>query len=218
MQPYQPHTGYYPPQPAQHDGLTQHELPALPQYGNPRQYYQQPQYPPLSQPPRESNTSTRSFLVVLGAIIVVLVLGLAVARWIGGQPLAGTDTTHNAGMSVQQYKDSTTDTTVANLDKDGNLDSGKDFHFTATILAFVKDSNGDTAGANVSDPTTFTSIIQIEFPTGTDVTQLNVQDKIEVWGTDEGTATGTNAFGATVHEVAVMALYLTDQTTGYTTG
>ncbi len=121
-------------------------------------------------------------------------------------------------MSEQQYKDSTVSTTVANLDKDGNNDSGKDVHFTAQILNFVKDSSGNTAAANVSDPNTFSSIIQVEFPAGIDVSQLNAQDQIEVWGTDDGTATGTNAFGATVHEVAISALYMTDQTTGYNVG
>jgi len=89
-------------------------------------------------------------------------------------------------------------------------------HFTATILNFVKDSNGNTADANVSDPT-FSSVIQIGFPDGTDVSQLNKDDTIEVWGTDGGTASSTNAFGATIQEVVVSALYMTDHTTGYST-
>ncbi len=114
--------------------------------------------------------------------------------------------------------DAPTTITVADLDKDSNTVSGTDVHFTATILNFVKDSNGNTTGANVNDPGSFSGIIQVLFPAGTDITQLNAQDTIEVWGTDEGTFSGTNAFGVTVHEVAVSALYLSDQTTGYTTG
>lgn len=121
-------------------------------------------------------------------------------------------------MSEQQYKDSTTFTTVANLDKDGNNDSGKDIHFIATILNFVKDDSGNTAGANVTDPDAIGSIIQVAFPSGTDLNQLNTGDRLEIWGTDQGTATGTNAFGATVHEVVISALYMTDQTTGYNAG
>lgn len=115
------------------------------------------------------------------------------------------------------YKASTTDTTVANLDKDGAADQGKDVHFTATILNFVKDSSGTTAGANVDDPNS-SGVVQIAFPTGTDISQLNTGDTLEVWGLDGGTASGTNAFGATIQEVVVSALYLTDKTTGYQAG
>lgn len=112
------------------------------------------------------------------------------------------------------YKASTTDTTIATLDKDGNADQGKDVHFTCTILNFVKDSNGNTAGANVDDPNT-SGIVQIAFPANTDLSQLNTGDTLEVWGTDEGTQTGQNAFGATIQEVGVSANYMTDKTTNY---
>lgn len=115
------------------------------------------------------------------------------------------------------YKASTTDTTVATLDKDGNANSGKDVHFTATILNFVKDSSGNTAGANLDDPNAVTGVVQIAFPTGTDLSQLNTSDVLEVWGTDGGTASGQNAFGATVQEVVISANYMTDKTTGYQT-
>jgi hypothetical protein len=114
------------------------------------------------------------------------------------------------------YKASTTDTTIATLDKDGNADAGKDVHFTATILNFVKDDSGDTAGANVDDPNT-SGVVQIAFPPGTDLSQLNEGDTIEVWGTNGGTATGQNAFGATIQEVVISANYMTDKTTGYQT-
>lgn len=114
------------------------------------------------------------------------------------------------------YKASTTDTTVVALDKDGNNDQGEDVHFMCTILNFVKDSNGNTAGANVDDPNS-SSVIQVAFPDGTDLSQLNTGDTLEVWGTDDGTSSGTNAFGATIQEVGVTALYMTDQTTGYST-
>src|SRR6266699_1438925 len=92
------------------------------------------------------------------------------------------------------YKASTTSTTVATLDKDGNVDQGKDVHFTATILNFVKDDSGNTAGANVDDPNT-SGVIQVVFPQGTDLSRLNTDDTLEVWGTEAGVSSGPNAFG-----------------------
>ena len=102
------------------------------------------------------------------------------------------------------------------MDKDGNNDQGNDVHFTCSILSFVKDSSGNTAGANVDDPNS-SSVIQVAFPDGTDLSQLNTGDTLEVWGTDDGTSSGTNAYGATIQEVGVSAAYMTDQTTGYST-
>jgi hypothetical protein len=89
-------------------------------------------------------------------------------------------------------------------------------HFTTTILNFVKDSNGNTAGANVDNG--FTSgVIQVIFPTGTDLSKVNNGDTIEVWGVDEGSFSGTNGFDATIQEVAISAVYMADQTTTYQT-
>jgi len=116
------------------------------------------------------------------------------------------------------YKATTTSTTVDNLDKDGNNDKGKDVHFTCKILNFVKDDSGNTAGANVEAPDSYsTSTIQIAFPSGTDVTKLNEGDILEVWGTDGGVFSGQNAFGGTVQEVGIAAQYMTDTTTSYQT-
>jgi hypothetical protein len=117
-------------------------------------------------------------------------------------------------QSEATYKASTTNTSIEALDKDGNADQGKDVHFTCTILDFVKDSNGNTAGANVDDPNT-SGVVQIAFPTNTDLSRLNTGDTLEVWGTDEGTQSGQNAFGATIQEVVVSANYMTDKTTNY---
>jgi hypothetical protein len=116
------------------------------------------------------------------------------------------------------YKGLTKNTTVDNLDKDGNADKGKDVHFTCKILKFVKDDSGNTAGANVESPDSdSSSVIQIAFPSGTDITKLNEGDILEVWGTDGGVFSGQNAFGGDVQEVGVGALYMTDTTTGYQT-
>ena len=116
------------------------------------------------------------------------------------------------------YKASTSSITVENLDKEGNNDKGKNVHVTCKILKFVKDDSGNTAGANVEAPDSYsTSIIQILFPSGTDVTKLNEGDIVEVWGSDEGVFSGQNAFGGTVQEVAISAQYMTDETTNYQT-
>jgi cytoskeletal protein RodZ len=125
--------------------------------------------------------------------------------------------TQTPAQIEQTYKAGATDTTVANLDKDGNNDQGNIVHFTATIASFVKDDSGNTAGANVTDAN-YSSFIQIVFPAGTDISQLNKDDTLEVWGQDMGTFSGTNAFGATIQEVGVQAQYMTDQTTGYQAG
>lgn len=112
------------------------------------------------------------------------------------------------------YKASTINTTVAKLDKDGTADQGKDVHFTSMILNFVKDSTGTTAGANVSTQD-YSSVIQVAFTAGTDITRLNKGDILEVWGTDQGVFSGTNAFGATIQEVGITANYMYDHTTNY---
>ncbi len=128
-----------------------------------------------------------------------------------------TDTpvpTVSAAELEATYKASTTNTTIATLDKDGNADQGTDVHFTCTILNFVKDSNGNTAGANVDDPNT-SGVVQIAFPPNTDLSQLNTGDILEVWGTDGGTSSGQNAFGATIQEVVISANYMTDKSTNY---
>lgn len=124
-----------------------------------------------------------------------------------------------AGQIEAQYKASTASTTVINLDKDGTADQGKEVHFTCTILNFVKDSTGATAGANVtSSGTNYSSVVQILFPDETDITRLNEGDTLEIWGTDEGVFSGTNAFGGTVQEVGIGTKYLTDHTTNYQAG
>jgi hypothetical protein len=131
-------------------------------------------------------------------------------------PTAKPKPTQSPAQIEADYKINTTDTDVASLDKDGNADMGNEEHFTCTLVAFVKDSSGTTAGANVTDPgSVSSSFVQIIFTPGTDITQLNTQDTVEVWGTNMGVSSGTNAFGGTVQEVVVQAKYMNDTTTGY---
>jgi hypothetical protein len=130
------------------------------------------------------------------------------------QVLTTPTPTQSSAEVEKAYKASATDTTVANLDKKGASGNGDIVHFTATILDFVKDSSGNIAAANVSTDTS-SSVVQVVFPENTDVTKLNENDTLEVWGMDAGVFSGTNAYGGSVQEVGVQAQYLTDQTTGY---
>lgn len=157
----------------------------------------------------------KAFLMIAGLVIVILVV-YSVHLW---PQTAGDQSTTTAQMPAQteaEYKANTIYTTVANLDKDGNADKGEDVHFLSKILSFVKDSDGNTAGANVSDPYSYSiSVIQVLFTPGTDITRLNGGDTLEVWGNNEGVFSGTNAFGVTIQEVAIAARYMFDQTTNY---
>jgi len=121
-------------------------------------------------------------------------------------------------LSPEQFRASTQDTTVENLDKDSNADKGKNVFFTCTIFSFVKDDSGNTAGANVrgTDTSSFT-VIQVGFPANIDITKLNTGDTLQVWGTDQGVFSGKNGFGATIQEVEVTALYMMDVTSSYNT-
>ncbi len=126
--------------------------------------------------------------------------------------------TQSPAQVEQTYKSTTTNTTVIDLDKQGNNYQYTQVHFTAQILNFVKDDSGNTAGANVDTPNSFSSsVIQVAFPVGTDLSRLNQGDTLEVWGMDDGTSSGQNAFGGTVQEVGITALYMTDLTTNYRT-
>ncbi len=127
--------------------------------------------------------------------------------------------TETPAQTEADYKASTTSITVSNIDKDGNADQGADQHFTGEILGFVKDATGNTAGANVTDPEASSpSVIQVAFPDGTDVTQLNAGDTLEVWGNNQGVSSGSNAFGATIQEAGIDAQYMNDTTTNYQAG
>lgn len=222
----------YPPFPQQQ---TQYPIPGQ----------QLPMPPPLPRSPQKN--SRRNLVIGIIVAVIVFAIIMNIGKGIGSTttdqstPVAQTTTTDQSTPTADQstptpqptvdtptptlspaqqesaYKASTTNTTVPTLDKDGNADSGNDVHFTADILNFVKDDSGNTAGANVDDPNGGSGVVQIAFPPGADISQLNVGDVIEVWGSDQGTASGQNAYGATIQEVVISALYLTDKTTGYQT-
>lgn len=124
--------------------------------------------------------------------------------------------TKTSAQIEASYKTSTISTTVTNLDKDGAVDKGKDVHFISKISMFVKDSAGNTVGANVEEQDSYSSsYVQVQFTSGTDITKLNEGDILEVWGSDDGVFSGTNAYGGTVQAVGITAQYMLDQTTNY---
>lgn len=168
--------------------------------------------PPQPPPKKKGNRQLWIILSIVGGVLILsCVLFAVIGSFISNNSSIGGAT---APQTEADYKASTTDITVTNLDKDGSVDKGKEVHFTCTILNFVKDSTGNTAGANVTTQG-YASIIQVAFTSGTDLTQLNAGDVLEVWGTDQGVFSGKNAFGATVQEVEIMAKYMNDQTTNY---
>ncbi len=118
-------------------------------------------------------------------------------------------------QSPAQYKASATRVTVADIAKDPSSYKGKTVDFTATIVDFVQNSSGVTAGANVADPNDYSSFVQIIFSPGFSVKGVNKYDTVQVWGPGLGSFTGQNAYGGTIQEAGVQELYLYDSTTGY---
>ena len=221
-----------PPQPNQQPWEQQ-----PPPYGWQQQTLNPGQFQPQQPLPKKKRNRLWIILGIIGIAIVLFgVLGIFAANFLNSrnatvaQTAARTNTSTKVTQVVQstisptatptetaaQYKPSTTSTTVTNLDKDGTADQGKNVHFIGTILYFLKDSAGVTAGANVTDPgSNFSPAIQITFPHGTDITRLNTGDTLEVWGYDQGVLNATNVFGTPVQVVGVAAIYMTDQTTHY---
>ncbi|MGZ3643650.1 MAG: hypothetical protein ACXVCM_07335 [Ktedonobacteraceae bacterium] len=199
----------YPPQQSFPPQQGQFQQPFTP---NP-QWNQQPyeQLPPKQPETPKPVNAVKSVLIVFGilALIITAIIGfLAITGNTGGTP--------SSTLSEPDFKASAVHTTVGDLNKDSNQDKGEDVYFNCAILNFVKDSNGNTVGANVDNDVS-SGVIQVIFPSGTDLSQINVGDNLDVWGQDQGSFSGTNAFGATIQEVAVGALYMTDDKTGYQT-
>jgi hypothetical protein len=206
QQPYAPF-----PQPQQESvsQLRQFQQPFAPSPElNQQSNLQSPGHP---QPPQKKSNTVKYFVFGFGALIVIIFL-IFVAAAITGN----SGSTPASTLSEPDYKARAVQTTVGDLNKDSNQDKGEDVYFNCAILNFVKDSNGNTVGANVDNDLS-PGVIQVIFPSGTDLNQINIGDYLDVWGQDQGSFSGTNAFGETIQEVAVVALYMTDDTTGYQT-
>src|SRR6266704_1064153 len=163
-------------------------------------------YPPqpMPHPPKKR----RNPWLIIGIIVAILVLlASAVGYFYSASP---------PPLTFEQFRATAQETTVENLDKDGNAAKGANVFFTCKISSFVKDDSGNTAGANVNgtDTTTF-AVVQVGFPAGTDISKVNQGDTLEIWGTDQGVFSGQNALGGTVQEVGITAVYMVDVTTGY---
>ena len=214
-QPNQEQVDWQPPQqlPNQHTQYQSSQPPWPPQ--QPWQQSPLPMpYTPTVQPPPPKRRRKRLWVGIVVAFCLLVAI-CALAQAINNFLPQGTDTFVQAPVqSEQDYKASATTTTVATLDKDGNTDKGNIVHFTCTIMNFVKDTSGNTAGANVEDLPS-SGVIQVGFPAGTALSRLNTGDTIEVWGEDMGTFSGPNLFGATVQEVGISAAHMSDLTTGY---
>lgn len=113
------------------------------------------------------------------------------------------------------YKASAQNVTVSHLVNDPSIYDGTVVTFTGTIVNFLQDSSGVTTAMNVSDPNDPTSIVYVQLSPTADVTQMNKSDTVTIWGDGQGTASGTNAFGATINVSAVSETYLTNTSTGY---
>ncbi len=103
---------------------------------------------------------------------------------------------------------------VSDIAKTPSDYNGKTIMFNCNIVAFAKNSSGDTAAINCADPNDITSIVQID-TTNFNLHKMNQGDNINIYGMGEGSATGKNAFGTDVSEGIVMGLYINDLTSGY---
>ncbi len=105
--------------------------------------------------------------------------------------------------------------TVANIYKSPNSYKDKSIVFTCSVSGFPKDNNGNVAGLNCNDPNNYGSNVQVAIGSDVDVTKINDNDTIKVYGMGLGAIKGNNAFGAEITTGGVMGLYINDLTTGY---
>jgi hypothetical protein len=103
---------------------------------------------------------------------------------------------------------------MANLQKDPNAYQGKIVTFTASISKFLQDSSGNTGAMNVSNQSDFSSVY-VNLSPYIDLSKVNVDDTVQIWGEGLGMLSGQNAFGGTVNVAGVNEVYLLDTTTGY---
>ncbi|MGH7202960.1 MAG: hypothetical protein ACREHC_00775 [Candidatus Levyibacteriota bacterium] len=104
---------------------------------------------------------------------------------------------------------------MADIYKTPNSYKGKALIFTCTVSGFPKDENGDVGALNCDDSNDLISNVQIGIDKKTDVTKINQNDTIKVYGMGLGANTGKNAFGADITTGAILGLYIIDSTSGY---
>lgn len=104
--------------------------------------------------------------------------------------------------------------TIAQIDKVPSAYKNKKIMFTCRVSSFAKNSEGDAAAINCTDPNNYGAFIQVSGPTY-DFTKINEDDTVRIYGIGEGVSTGKNAFGADVTEGIVIGIYINDLTSGY---
>jgi hypothetical protein len=104
--------------------------------------------------------------------------------------------------------------TISQITKVPSAYNGKKIVFTCNVTGFAKNDNGDAAALNCSDPNDYSALLQVG---GTlfDLTKINKDDTVKIYGLGAGAAQGKNAFGGAVTEAIVDGLFINDLTTGY---
>ena len=131
------------------------------------------------------------------------------------EPTATLAPTLSAQQIIAKFESEGQHVTVADIYKTPNSYKGKSLIFSCSVSGFPKDENGDVGGLNCNDPNNFSSNVQVSIDKNTDVTKINQNDVIKVYGMGLGADTGKNAFGGDVTTGAILGLYINDLTTGY---
>jgi hypothetical protein len=114
------------------------------------------------------------------------------------------------------FPDDAKQVTVADIAKTPSkyADGVTNIVFTCKILSFARNDQGDAAGANCVDQNDYSSIVQID--TGNfDISKINADDTVTIYGFLTGVGQGKNSFGGEVTEALISGLYINDETTGY---
>lgn len=114
-----------------------------------------------------------------------------------------------------EFQKSAKSVTIAQLYKTPNSYQGEDLLFTCDVSSFPKDENGDVAAINCFDQSGSGANVQIGIGTDVDVTQINENDTLRVYGVGSGAIKGTNAYGGAITTAGALGMYLDDLTTGY---
>lgn len=177
---------------------------------------------------------SKKYTIIASVAALLIICGVAIAA--GGNKAktidtssAGSGSGSSTGLTVSlpatsppkphaqvvaDYKASAQQVTLANLQKDPNAYKGKVITFTATISKFLQDSSGNTGAMNVDDPNDLSSAY-VNLSSYIDLSKVNKDDTVQIWGTGLGIVSGKNAFGGDINVSGVNETYLGDTITGY---
>jgi hypothetical protein len=236
----QPPQQWQQPMPPQQEWQSQSQMYSPPQYQQSPQYpphpyqeYAAPQQPYYGQlyygppvlPPKKRWAGKR-ILLWIGVIFAILFVGSAafagmVAGIRGGTSNTPTPVTTTAPAPVQtqpqptvsaedNYKQSATTVTIAQLVASGDQYKGRVINITGTVqYSFVTDKG--TSGMSILGPDATGKSIVAAFPDGTNMDGFQAGDSIHLWGLCVGTImSGSETFSG------MGAVYWTDTTSGIT--